>query len=202
MTARPFATKVHLSFIRHNITTLSITRRYGAPLADLDHRCYDEELASAAVGVENMQDDVVNGSADLVGLTSAVVAAYVSNNSVPRAELGALIGSVHAALAATSQPLPAQEARPEPPVPINKTIRPDYIVSLEDGRRYKSMKRHLSGRGLTPEQYRAKWGLGRDYPMVAPNYSKARSELAKALGLGQARKGRSGKTAAKKAKRS
>ena len=152
--------------------------------------------------LENMQDDVVNGSADLVGLTSAVVAAYVSNNSVPRAELGALIGSVHAALAATSQPQPAQEARPEPPVPINKTIRPDYIISLEDGRRYKSMKRHLSGRGLTPEQYRAKWGLRPDYPMVAPNYSKARSELAKALGLGQARKGRSGKTAAKKAKRS
>ena len=78
----------------------------------------------------------------------------------------------------------------EPPVPINKTIRPDYIISLEDGRRYKSLKRHLSSRGLTPEQYRKKWGLRADYPMVAANYAKARSELAKAIGLGQKGKGR------------
>jgi predicted transcriptional regulator len=72
-----------------------------------------------------------------------------------------------------------------PPVPINKTVRPDYIISLEDGRRYKSMRRHLSSRGLTPEQYRTKWGLRPDYPMVASSYSAARSALAKALGLGQ-----------------
>jgi predicted transcriptional regulator len=75
---------------------------------------------------------------------------------------------------------------PKPPVPINKTIRPDYIVSLEDGRRYRSLKRHLTARGLTPEAYRTKWGLRPDYPMVAPNYSKIRSDLAKAAGLGQA----------------
>ena len=75
-------------------------------------------------------------------------------------------------------------------MPINKTIRPDYIISLEDGRRYKSMKRHLTGRGLTPEQYRTKWGLRPDYPMVAASYSKARSELAKTLGLGQKAAGR------------
>jgi len=86
----------------------------------------------------------------------------------------------------------APEQRPEPPVPINKTIRPDYIVSLEDGRQYRSMKRHLTARGLTPEQYRAKWALRPDYPMVAPSYSKARSELAKTLGLGQSRKGKGG----------
>ena len=79
-----------------------------------------------------------------------------------------------------------------PPVPINKTVFPDHIISLEDGRRYKSMKRHLSGPVLTPEQYRAKWGLRPDYPMVAPSYSKARSELAKALGLGQKAKGKKG----------
>jgi predicted transcriptional regulator len=77
-------------------------------------------------------------------------------------------------------------------VPVNKTIRPDYIISLEDGRRYKSLKRHLSSRGLTPEQYRQKWGLRPDYPMVAANYAAARSELAKAIGLGQKRRGRKG----------
>jgi len=110
---------------------------------------------------------------------------------VPRADLIALIASVHAALTGVSK-----SSRPEepltPPVPINKTIRPDYIVSLEDGRQYRSMKRHLTARGLTPEQYRAKWGLRPDYPMVAPSYSKARSELAKTLGLGQSRKGKGG----------
>jgi predicted transcriptional regulator len=79
----------------------------------------------------------------------------------------------------------------EPPIPIKQTIKPDYIVSLEDGRRYKSLKRHLRGKGLTPEQYRQKWGLRPDYPMLAPNYSKARSELAKSLGLGQANRCRS-----------
>ena len=88
---------------------------------------------------------------------------------------------------------------PEPEkheLPINKTSRPDYIISLEEGRRYKSLKRHLSSRGLTPEQYRKKWGLRRDYPMVASSYAKARSELAKAIGLGQKSSGR--KRAAKK----
>ncbi len=76
-----------------------------------------------------------------------------------------------------------------PPVPVKKSITPDYIVSLEDGRRYKSLKRHLAGRGLTPEQYRRKWGLAGDYPMVAPNYAKQRSDLAKAAGLGRKREG-------------
>ena len=82
-----------------------------------------------------------------------------------------------------AKPAPEPEKH-EPPVPINKTIRPDYIISLEDGRRYKSLKRHLSSRGLTPEQYRKKWGLRPDYPMVVSRYAKARSELAKAIGLG------------------
>ena len=84
-------------------------------------------------------------------------------------------------------------------MPVKQTIKSDYIISLEDGRRYKSLKRHLRGRGLTPEQYREKWGLRPDYPMVAANYSKARSELAKSLGLGQARKGQGSKRASKKA---
>jgi predicted transcriptional regulator len=130
-------------------------------------------------------------SADFVELSADVVAAYVSNNSVTRADLPALISTVHAALKHAAEG--TREPEPlVPPVPINKTVFPDHIISLEDGRRYRSMKRHLSGRGLTPEQYRAKWGLRPDYPMVAASYSKARSELAKALGLGQTRKGKKG----------
>jgi predicted transcriptional regulator len=129
-----------------------------------------------------------------VELTGDIVSAYVAANNIQRSELPGLIADVHSAL--TNLGKPASEPKAEPPVPIKQTIKPDYIISLEDGRRYKSMKRHLRGRGLTPEQYREKWGLRPDYPMVAPNYSKARSELAKAHGLGQARKG--GKKAAKK----
>jgi predicted transcriptional regulator len=130
-------------------------------------------------------------SPDYPALTSDIVSAYVAHNSVPRTDLAVLIASVHAALSGASKPAQAEEP-PTPPVPINKTIRPDYIVSLEDGRQYRSLKRHLTARGLTPEQYRAKWGLRPDYPMVAPNYSKARSDLARALGLGQSRKGKGG----------
>jgi predicted transcriptional regulator len=130
-------------------------------------------------------------SPDYPALTSDIVSAYVAHNSVPRTDLAPLIASVHAALSGASKPAPVEEP-PTPPVAINKTIRPDYIISLEDGRQYRSLKRHLTARGLTPEQYRAKWGLRPDYPMVAPNYSKARSDLARALGLGQSRKGKSG----------
>ena len=112
-----------------------------------------------------MQNDSMANTPKYVELTSDVVSAYVSNNSVSRVDLPALIGSVHAALSGASAPAAAKEEL-TPPVPINKTIRPDYIISLEDGRRYKSMKRHLSSRGMTPEQYRTKWGLRPDYPMV------------------------------------
>jgi len=131
-----------------------------------------------------VQDDSAATTPNYVELTSDVVSAYVSNNSVSRAELPALIGSVHAALSVASAPA-AAKGELTPPVSINKTIRPDYIISLEDGRQYRSLKRHLTARGLSPEQYRAKWGLRPEYPMVAPSYSKARSELARALGLGQ-----------------
>jgi len=122
-------------------------------------------------------------------LTSDIVSAYVSKNNVPTGELPLLIASVHGALSRLNQP--QQEAAPkhEPPMPWKKAIKPDHIVSFEDGRAYKSLKRHLGSRGLTPEQYREKWGLPASFPMVAPNYSAARSELAKKLGLGQARKG-------------
>ena len=115
-------------------------------------------------------------------------AAYVSNNSVPQADLPS--STVHAALktAAEGKQEPAKIVL-EPPVSIKKSITANHLISMEDGP-YKSLKRHLTAKGLTPAQYRAKWSLPVDYPMVAPNYSKARSELAKALGLGQSRKGR------------
>jgi predicted transcriptional regulator len=121
-------------------------------------------------------------------LTSGIVSAYVSNNSLTVSALPELISSVYAALTGLLAPAPAPEAeKPVPPVSIKKSVTPDYIISLEDGRQYKSLKRHLTGRGMTPDEYRTKWGLPRDYPMVAPNYAAQRSELAKAMGLGRKR---------------
>ena len=124
-------------------------------------------------------------SVDFTSLPADVVSAYVANNTVTRTDLPALIASVHASLKGLNQPKPAEPERPEPSVPIKKSVTPDYIISLEDGQRYKSLKRHLKGRGLTPDQYRQKWGLPVDYPMVAPNYAKQRSELARSMGLGR-----------------
>ena len=124
-------------------------------------------------------------------LSADVVAAYVSNNSVPQADLPSLIATVHTALRdAANGKQQAEKVVLEPPVSIKKSITANHLISMEDGRPYKSLKRHLTARGLTPAQYREKWSLPLDYPMVAPNYSKARSELAKAIGLGQTRKGK------------
>src|ERR671913_1174881 len=134
--------------------------------------------------------DLEAGTPDLTALTAEVVSAYVANNSLRPADIPDLIDSVHRALQSLSAQPKAEPEKREPPVSIRKSITPDFLISLEDGRRYKSLKRHLNGRGLSPEQYREKWGLPRDYPMVAPNYAKQRSELAKALGLGQIRRGR------------
>jgi predicted transcriptional regulator len=127
---------------------------------------------------------------DLVELTSEIVSAYVTNNKISSEDLPSVITSVHAALQGLDQNKQREPEKPTPIVPIKKSITPDFLISLEDGRRYKSLKRHLSGRGLTPQQYREKWGLPKDYPMVAPNYAQQRSELAKALGLGQQRRKR------------
>lgn len=126
---------------------------------------------------------------ELRHLTAEIVAAYVGNNSVALSDISGVIASVHTALRTLGEPKsdPAPE-KPVPPVPIKRSITQDYLISLEDGRQYKSLRRHLGGRGLTPEQYREKWGLPRDYPMVAPSYAKQRSELAKAAGLGQSRR--------------
>ena len=128
-----------------------------------------------------------------IELTASIVSAYVSNNSVPTADLPALIGQVHAALTRVSSGHgDAPSEPPKPAVSVKKSITPDYIVCLEDGKKFKSLKRHLRTQyNMTPEQYREKWGLAADYPMVAPNYAEARSQLAKKMGLGQQRKRRS-----------
>ena len=130
-----------------------------------------------------------NDQRRLTGLTSQIVAAYVSSNTIRQEDLGSLIADVHAAL--VRAPAAASSAQPEPKdpaVPIRRSVTPDHIVCLEDGKKFRSLKRHLTGEhGMTPEEYRAKWGLAGDFPMVAPNYAKARSDFAKAMGLGRKR---------------
>ena len=128
-------------------------------------------------------------SPDLAPRVTEIVVAYVANNSVPASELPGLISTVHAALAGLGKPVVPAEARPQhTPAEIRKSIAHDHLVSFEDGKRYKTLKRHLRGVGLTPETYRAKHGLPDDYPMVAASYSEARSALAKGQGLGQVRR--------------
>ena len=131
-------------------------------------------------------------SANYVELAADIVSAYVSNNSVPTAELASLINDVHAALLRVKGGTAEASAEaPKPAISVKKSVTPDYIICLEDGKKFKSLKRHLRTQyEMTPEQYREKWGLAADYPMVAPNYAKARSELAKEMGLGQQRRKR------------
>lgn len=136
-----------------------------------------------------MDEYAPNSKINLIELTCDIASAYVGNNTVQPSAIPELIRTIQSALVGLGQEGPAPRLnRPVPPVSIRKSVSDDYLVSLEDGRRYKSLKRHLSGRGLTPVEYREKWGLPRDYPMVAPNYAKQRSELAKSLGLGQQRR--------------
>jgi predicted transcriptional regulator len=127
-----------------------------------------------------------------IGLTAEIVAAYVGNNSVAAADIPALINQVHSALLRVTSGEAQSPAEPlKPAVPVKKSINPDFIVCLEDGKKFKSLKRHLRTQyNMTPEQYREKWGLPGDYPMVAPNYAAARSQLAKQMGLGQQRRRR------------
>ena len=137
-----------------------------------------------------MQDE--DTRTGLVELTAGIVSAYVANNTVVTTDLPALIGEVHEALsrAANRGHAPISEEL-RPAIAVKKSVTPDFIVCLEDGLKFKSLKRHLRTRyNLSPEEYKDKWGLERDYPMVAPNYAKARSDLAKNMGLGQRRKGR------------
>ena len=133
----------------------------------------------------------------LISLTADIVVAHLSNNKVANSDIPQLISSVHAALHSINQPaVPEPEAPKEPAVPIRSSIKPDHLVCLEDGKKLKMLKRHLKTTyDLTPEEYREKWGLPSDYPMVAPNYSKRRRDLAKEIGLG--RKPRSGRKSRK-----
>jgi predicted transcriptional regulator len=132
-------------------------------------------------------------SGSFIELTADIVSAYVSNNSVSAGEIPSLINQVHAALMRVSAG--QSDAQPEPLKPaisVKKSITPDHLVCLEDGKKFKSLKRHLRTQyNMTPETYREKWGLPPDYPMVAPNYAAARSQLAKQMGLGQQRRRRS-----------
>ena len=133
-----------------------------------------------------METSQVDMSETLITLTSDIVAAHVSNNNVAVDEVSALITNVYNALAGLGQATAEPEKMPEPAVSIRSSIKPDYVVCLEDGKKLKMLKRHLMTHyNLTPDQYRARWGLPADYPMVAPNYAEKRRELAKKIGLGR-----------------
>jgi predicted transcriptional regulator len=123
---------------------------------------------------------------ELIEITASLVAAYVGGNPIAVSDVPGLIRCVHGALASVGGEAEASAVSKEPAVSVRRSITPDYLVCLEDGRKFKSLKRHLRTKyDLSPEQYRAKWDLSKDYPMVAPNYAKARSDLAKQMGLGQ-----------------
>lgn len=134
-----------------------------------------------------MSDNVDEFHETLITLTADIVAAHVSNNSVAVADIPQLVENVHSSLASLSkQSAPAAEERPEPAVSIRASVKPDYIVCLEDGKKLKMLKRHLMTHyNMTPDEYRARWGLPADYPMVAPNYAATRRDLAKKIGLGR-----------------
>jgi len=129
----------------------------------------------------------MDDKAEVIEMTTDIVSAYVGNNAVSAADLPVLIRSVHQALTGATSGVAELDASPkEPAVSVKKSITPDFLVCLEDGRKFKSLKRHLRTKyNMSPEDYRAKWGLSKDYPMVAPNYAQARSDLAKQMGLGQ-----------------
>ncbi|PWB95670.1 MucR family transcriptional regulator [Methylosinus sporium] len=131
-------------------------------------------------------------STNNIELAADIVSAYVSNNSVPAGDLPGLINEVYGALMRVGSGVVVEPAEaPKPAISVRKSVTNDFIVCLEDGKKFKSLKRHLRTQyGLSPEEYREKWGLAADYPMVAPNYAKARSTLAKQMGLGQQRRRR------------
>ncbi len=129
----------------------------------------------------------------LIDMTAEIVSAYVGNNEVAAGDLPSLVQNVYNSLNNVSQGLAADEEEPaKPAISVRRSVTPDYIICLEDGKKFKSLKRHLRAHyDMTPEEYRTKWGLPKDYPMVAPNYAKARSALAKQMGLGQKGRGKS-----------
>lgn len=127
----------------------------------------------------------MNDNMDLVKPTAALVAAYVGNNHLPAADVPGLIRSVYVGLVSLKPAPPPPVVQIVPAVPIKQSITTDYLISLEDGRKYRTLKRHLSARGMTPAQYRTKWGLTSDYPMTAPGYARARSAVALSAGFGR-----------------
>ncbi|PZV34010.1 MucR family transcriptional regulator [Mesorhizobium kowhaii] len=142
-----------------------------------------------------MSDENSNSQIHLIELTAEIVSAYVSKNAVPATSLHDLIESINTSLSKIGQPAEPEKPALSPAVNPKRSVFPDYIICLDDGKKFKSLKRHLSTHyGLSPDEYREKWGLPRDYPMVAPNYAAQRSALAKSSGLGR-------KTAAKPAKK-
>ena len=149
------------------------------------------------IKMENEQNQY---HSDAVELAAEIVASYVAHNSVPASELAHLIHNVHSALTSLGQPVVEEVKHQEPAVPLKKSVTPDYIICLEDGKKFKSLKRHLRTKfEMSPDQYRAKWGLPSDYPMVAPSYAAARSNLARAMGLGQKSKANVGRKKVSKA---
>ena len=125
--------------------------------------------------------------AEIIEMTADIVSAYVGNNAVAAHDLPTLIQSIHSALTGvTAAPEPVEAPPKEPAVPVKRSVTPEFLICLEDGRKFKSLKRHLRTKyNMSPDEYRAKWSLPKDYPMVAPSYAKARSDLAKQMGLGQ-----------------
>ena len=126
-----------------------------------------------------------SNSNDIISLTTQIVSAHVGNNTVAMSDLPNLIQNVYKTLSSVGSETTQQQERPQPAVPIKKSVQPDYIICLEDGKQLKMLKRHLkTAYNMTPEEYRERWGLPSDYPMVAPNYARQRSQLAKDIGLG------------------
>ncbi|MFZ5609412.1 MAG: MucR family transcriptional regulator [Pseudomonadota bacterium] len=128
---------------------------------------------------------------DLLSLTADIVSSHVSNNTVAVSDMPGLIEQVYGALSKLAAPSPQPEPRPEPAVPVRRSVTPDHVICLEDGKKLKMLKRHLKTQyNMTPEEYRERWGLPADYPMVAPNYAEQRRKLAKKIGLGTGRRKR------------
>lgn len=151
----------------------------------------DGKGAMASAGEDNDQNRADEQNQELLDQTVEIVASFVSHNTVPVTDLPKLIEETFNALKSHSSATPEEPERPKPAVPIRKSVTPDYIVCLEDGKKLKMLKRHLKTvYDLTPDEYRARWGLPADYPMVAPNYAARRSELAKQIGLGTSARGR------------
>jgi predicted transcriptional regulator len=171
-----------------NYPLLGQQRKSLTILRDCD--CWPEERLARQLDRAPLEVELEDSSQPvLVELTAKIVSAYVSNNSVIASELPHLISETHAALSrASGGALSVEREEQKPKVPVKKSVMPDYLICLEDGKKFKSLKRHLRTHyNLSPEEYREKWGLPHDYPMVAPNYARARSDLAKKMGLGTRR---------------